>query len=468
MYDLTYMNQPSLPRHYDSEEEDISESETGHTFSPIDPSKTPGTLDSEMSAEESMDRPAFLRLLSPFPSTKGSRPGSMISMDTVKRSSTATFVTDSYAIFDQDDDMIIELPSPNSTSPLQSPIFLQPAVYVPSEPLSSPRSSFRSSSSSLHSDDESDIYVAEQVTYVEPLAKPNLILISPTTDQSSPRGPDSPETSDGSVYSCDEASKSQPILGETSMGRGRSRYSTQLTHSKAQGSLSALDTLRHCSPARPSISEPVSASAVEAPREMSFRARSMSFSRPQTPIAERSRRLQKEPPPPRPPSVQSTSTFSLFPTQSSSYTEESRSRSMSCSQSIASSDYSASSSQPTSRTASPSPYYSNSYNRSRSGSLYSISSMSGSPAKRPPLPYRSSIIKGSSMLGYSSSSLRSELEKGPTEHPELEDTKPKSKRKKSLKHLRPSITKSESSESSKKSFVDFMLRSKRKSMIKNV
>ncbi|KAJ0416878.1 hypothetical protein BJY00DRAFT_290727 [Aspergillus carlsbadensis] len=505
--DVSYITQPALPRHYESDEEDISESETGHAFSPVDFHKRSGTLDSIMSIESShsailepVDRPAYPRLLSPFPSTgKRSRP---VSMDTVKRSSTATFATDSCTIFDHDDDMIIELPSPNSTTPLQSPIFLQPAVYVPSEPLTSPRNSFRSSIS-LYSDDGSDIFVAEQVTYVEH-AKPNLILISPTSEQSSPREgsaspvsldgsvysnheatrsqpllsesalgahPASRDSSDGSIYSNDEATQSQPLLSETSMDRGRSRQPTRPSRGNVQGSLSALDTIQQYGPRRLDICEPMSATAVEAPHTMSFRARSMSFSRPQTPVAERSRRLQKAPPTPRPPSAQSLATFSLFPqAQAQAYgygRDDSRNRSTSFSHSAASSEYSLPLSQPTSRTGSPSPYCSPVYNRSRSGSIYSVSSMSTTTGKRPSMPYRGSIIKGSGTLsGYSSSSLRAELDSRPMEQlAEVQEPKSKAKRKKSLKQLKP--LKTESSESSTKSFVDFMLRGKRKSVIKN-
>jgi hypothetical protein len=83
------------------------------------------------------------------------------------------------------------------------------------------------------------------------------------------------------------------------------------------------------------------------------------------------------------------------------------------------------------------------------------------------MPYRGSIINGSGMLsGYSSSSLRAELDNGPMEQlAEVQEPKSKTKRKKSLKQLKP--LKTESSESSTKSFVDFMLRGKRKSVIKN-
>ncbi|BCS27855.1 uncharacterized protein APUU_60903A [Aspergillus puulaauensis] len=465
--DLSYVNQ-SLPREYESDEEDVSESE-GHC-SPFDSHKRSATLDSIMSVGDAatpVDKPAFPRLLSPFSSGKTSRP---VSMDTVKRSSSATFVTEPCTIFDRDDDddMILELPSPDSTTPLQSPIFLQPSVYVPSEPLTSSRNSLRSSSAaSAYSDDDSDVCVAEQVTYVEH-AKPSIILISPTAT--------SPST-DGSVYSNDEAAKSQPLLGETSMDRGRSRYTLRPAHSKTNGSLSALDTLQDCSPV--SHTEPQSAPA------MSFRARSMSFSRPQTPATESRRRQQREPSR-RPPSAQSTATFSLFPTQASSYsqvypglgTNDSRTRSISCSHSAASSEYSLASSQSASRTASPSPYCSPAYNRSRSGSLYSISSVSAAgtqaKAKRPPLPYRASMIKGASSLRAQVGSSSSSNSTGPgtgsmhTEHgaaqtSQMENSKSKTRRKKSVKQVKPE---SESS-SAAKSFVGFMLRGKRKSVIKN-
>ncbi|KAL5335175.1 hypothetical protein BJX70DRAFT_375726 [Aspergillus crustosus] len=483
--DVSYLN-PPFPRQYDSDEEDISEPE-GPSFSPFDSHRRSATLDSVMSTgeaptdmTESVDRPSYPRLLSPFPSTgKTSRPVSMLSVDTVKRSSTATFNTDSYTILDHDDDMIIELPSPDPTTPLQSPLFLQPTVYVPSEILTSPRNSYRSSSSvSICSDDESDVFVAEQVTYVEPLVKPNLILISPTSEQSFPREPASPSSSEGSVYPNHEASVSQPLLGETNPDHGRSRYPLRPTHTKMQGSLSTLDTLKLSNPnprhGHDEIPEPMSAPAVEAPQSMSFRARSMSFSRPQTPATESRHRLRKEQPR-RPPSAASTATFSLFPsTQSSTYQDDdSRSRSISISHSAASSEYSLSSSQPPSRTASPSPYYNPAYNRSRSGSLYSVSSISTPTTKRPPLLYRGSVIKGSGMLsGYSSSSLRAELDTAVPEHSTENDEQclhSKKKSKKSMKQLKSSSnsSKTESSESSAKSFVGFMLRGKRKSFIKN-
>ncbi|KAL6232094.1 hypothetical protein BDW75DRAFT_218544 [Aspergillus navahoensis] len=502
--DLSYVNQ-SLPRHYDSDEEDLSESE-GHA-SPLDAHKRSATLDSVVSVGDggheheqqcpepgAGDRPAFLHLLSAPSNNKTSRPRSM---DTVKRSSSATFMTEPCTIFDHDDDaddddeMIIELPSPDSTTPFRSPLLLQPSVYVPSEPLTSPRNSFNSASSaSIYSDGDSDVFVAEQVTYVEH-AKPNLILISPTesspTSSYSSRAGDLPSpssASSGSVYSNDEATKSQPILGGTCMHRGRDRspYPTRPMHTKMPGSLSALDTLNNCGP-RPIGNEPMSAPAVEAPRPLSFSAHSMSFSRPQTPLLETRRRLQKEPSR-RPPSSQSMATFSLFPTQSQTPPPTSGPGS-GYEDSCASSTYSlplSSSSQPPSRTASPSPYSgSPAYNRSRSGSLYSVSSMSAvhtqATGKRLPLPYRSSISMVNSrsstmpMGGYSSSSLRAELnpqtedQKASSESKGTTKSRSGSRSKKSLKQPKDKEPETPSS-SSAKSFVGFMLRGKRKSVMK--
>ncbi|CBF73919.1 hypothetical protein AN8116.2 [Aspergillus nidulans FGSC A4] len=442
--DLSYVNR-TLPRHYDSDEEDISESE-GHA-SPLDAHKRSATLDSILS------------------------------------------VSDGGHEQEQNDEQDQHNPESGAGRPAFSRLLSLPTdLYVPSEPLTSPRNSFNSASSaSVYSDDESDIFVAEQVTYVEH-AKPNLILISPTESCPSssfpPRDGNLPSpsssASSGSVYSNDEASRSQPVLGEPWPHRGRdhSPFPSRPLHTKTPGSLSALDTLKNCGP-RQAVNEPMSAPAVEAPRPLSFRARSMSFSRPQTPAADARRRLQKEPSR-RPPSAQSTATFSLFPAQSQSRTStpiltHGNGHEDSC----ASSTYSLplSSSQPPSRNASPSPYSCGSpaYNRSRSGSLYSVSSMSAAHSqatgKRPPLPYRGSIsmVKSRSstmpMGGYSSSSLRAELNPQPEE--QKTSSKSKSKTHSSKKSMKQSKDKESETPSSAKSFVGFMLRGKRKSVIKN-
>lgn len=219
---LDYINQQHLPRRYESDEEDISESEMGghdNAFSPVE-AYEPSNPDINQSE---IERPGFPRLLPTYSSSgKTSRP---VSMDTIKRSSATTFVADSY-IFEHDDDVIIELPSPDATSPLQSPIFLPPSVYVPSEsPVSTrPQSLASASSASMYSDDEdSDLLVAEQVKIVEPIAKPNLILISPVSEHSpSPFKDSTPKPNTAKdiskdngaqgVYSHRRAAASQPLL----------------------------------------------------------------------------------------------------------------------------------------------------------------------------------------------------------------------------------------------------------------
>lgn len=464
--DLDFRPQPSLPPRYDSDEEDISEPDVEYVSSPADSSKPSGRA--KMNSDD-FPRESLPRLLPPFnPSGKRSRPVSL-KLDTVKHSSSATtFVTEPFTIFDHDDDMILELPSPDTTASLQSPMLLQPASYTPSEPLTSPRNSFRSCSSiSIYSDDESDVYVAERVTYVEPHSKPNLVLITLTEqpgDQSPMRATLAHENSGDLFFSLPEIPLPPPIPEETGMHPVRPSYTAR---SRTHPTLSNLDTRRSLVPDMPGTPEPASAPLAEVTRPMSFRARTMSFSRPQTPMAERSRRLRKDPPS-RPPSTQSIANFSIFPPQQPYAHDESRSRSISLIHSAASSEYSLSSSQPSSRTVSPSPYQAAPYNRSRAGSHYSISSTSSpTVGKCPPLPYHSSIARGSMLPGYySSSSLRSEVEtEADSAGAETSETghghhRSKSRHTKGLKQLKSSISKLDSG-------VGFMLRSKRKSVAKS-
>ncbi|KAL4804961.1 hypothetical protein BDV18DRAFT_23444 [Aspergillus unguis] len=214
----------------------------------------------------------------------------------------------------------------------------------------------------------------------------------------------------------------------------------------------------------------MSAPALEAPRPLSMRVRSMSFTRPQTPVSDPRRRLQKEPS--RPPSSQSTATFSLFPSQTYSQPlqEEPCARSISTSHSAASSTYSLSTAG--SRTASPNPCY----NRSRSGSLYSISSLSTSTTgKRPPLPYRGSMMKSSTLRNESVDAVSEVDQRARSQsQSQTEDLlKSKTRRMKSMKQPSPGAGSREkdrkgsesSSASSAKSFVGFMLRGKRKSVV---
>lgn len=188
-FDLSCLNKQQLLQQYESEEEDVSESEVGqdNSFSPVDLQR----CDSDMSADEvsNVDDPDTRRTNSgclPSSQPTDSKASRTMSMKGIKRRSDATFVAGSY-IYDQDDDVIIELPSAETSPQLQSSAFLQPGGHTAESQRSSSRLSMRSPSpASCLSDDESDVCVAEQVTYVEPSAKPNLIQISPTTSQPSP------------------------------------------------------------------------------------------------------------------------------------------------------------------------------------------------------------------------------------------------------------------------------------------
>ncbi|EHA23264.1 hypothetical protein CBS63078_6919 [Aspergillus niger] len=484
--DLDYLNEQLLPRRYESEEEETSESEYGahdHAFSPI---KTAGPFDSDTSADElsnvnspesPVDKSSFARLLSAYPSGKQSRP---VSMDTVKRSSGTTFVPDSY-IFDDEDDVIIELPSPSATSPLQSPIFLQPTVYQP--PASPPSQQSRSPSPALsESDEETDVLVAEQVKFVEPCAKPNLILISPVTDGSVVEEPepmsavsavsaDVPDRfpSGQGIYSLNQGTKSQPLLSDK-----RPDY---LAHMK-RGSLQLHGKYAKQAPKRadtdPFTMPRALADVPETAQAMAMRSRAMTWNRPQTSADSASNRGPKAGLLRRPPSMQSVGGagggYSLFPStrRTPAYPgDEFHARSTSVSHSIASSDMS----QPPSRTSSPAPYYSSpTFNRHRSGSSYSVSSVPGNIAQRPPL--RNSIMKSSTASSvYSASSLRSEvesvhsLEPRETAEPEVAKT---ARRKKSFRRSKQPKLESTTTEplpTTPKSFMGFMLRGRRKSTI---
>ncbi|KAL5364208.1 hypothetical protein BJX96DRAFT_130274 [Aspergillus floccosus] len=486
--DLQYIKSRHLPRRYDSDEEEISESELGgqeNAFSPVDSYKAPGTCDSDASADELSnaedERAAqFARLLPPYSSAGlGSRP---VSMDTVKRSSGTTFVADSY-IFDHDDDVIIELPSPDATTPMTSPTFLQPTVYVPPESPVSMRPSSRSSSpTSMLSDDDTDVLVAEQVTFVKPRPKPNLILISPAPEQSAfpfksasavqttfqENGLHGADSSDAEpVYSLTQAAKSQPVLGDfqrpaRTKNDAAKRDSLQLSLRGHDGQL--------IGPGVATTTPNPLASLAEVPeqttRPMSVRSQSISFPRPKTAFSEKGASGRSRPTAGmrRPPSLQSLS--SVFHSRHASLSphDDAHARSLPYSHSNASSEYSVPSpttSHRASPTPSPTTYYSApNFTRDRSGSSYSASS------SRSPLPIRNSIMKSSTASSlYSGSSLRSEVESVRSLDPsDVAETEHKPhRRKKSMRSNK--LSKADASESSAKSFMGFMFRGKRRSTI---
>ncbi|KAI9933138.1 hypothetical protein ASPWEDRAFT_29998 [Aspergillus wentii DTO 134E9] len=383
--DLHCMKQQNLPRRYESEEEDISEPELGqdHAYSPVEPQRAAGSFDSDLSADdlsnidpesdvESIEVP---RLLSPYPSTtnKESRP---VSMDTVKRSSMADSL-----IFDHDEDFIIELPSPGSTPPIPSPFILQPRVYVPPatprpERPQSPRSP--STASVVSSDEESDVMVAEQVVYLEPISKPSIVVISPSTV-----GPSSPDESTEENKLCELNQTDACQFPEEKDDEVHSlRQSIDSVTScydepeQLQEKQEAPIGLRETSP--PSLRFSATAQNLSQVPELHQlipgRTRSKSFSRPWTAISEKAKSRFPTDSIRRPPSMRNISTTSLpfWNSRTASPSEESHTRSFSFSPTSMSHPETRLSGT-SSRTSSPNPYQQVSiYNRDRSASTASI------------------------------------------------------------------------------------------------
>ncbi|RLL96170.1 hypothetical protein CFD26_105915 [Aspergillus turcosus] len=486
---LDYPNEQLLPRRYESDEEEISESEHGghdNAFSPVD--DTTGTF-SDMSTEE-LSQPEnrqVARLLAPYPSRgRKSRP---VSMDTVKRSSNATFAADSI-VFEDDDDVIIELPSPDQMSPLQSPIFLQPSVYVPpGSPGSSAARSMRSTSpTSVFSEEETDVLVAEQVTYVEPISKPHLIQISPEQSHFPPvasadekRDTSCKEDDCEGIYSLRQAAKSQPLLIKAETDATNEKQLKRNSLSAAMRSSGSVRELKRIELPKSSATMQSLSEVPEIPQPLSPRSRSRTFSGTRAPPAEKlpslytavRSRLPAESFR-RPPSLRSLSSASVSLSHarhaSTSAGLDARSPSTSVSHTRVSSEQS--SPLQTCRTPSPilqssAPYYSSpTFSRDRSGSVYSNSSAPTPTSYRPPHPVRNSTMH--SVKSSYSSSLRSEVESvHSVDAPEpVNQAKSGVSRKKSLK--RSKLSKQEGKEQfTAKSIMGFMLRGRRKSSIWN-
>ncbi|KAJ6018509.1 hypothetical protein N7499_003295 [Penicillium canescens] len=133
-------------------------------------------FDSDLSADDAphmdpdSDREEYL--LAP-PIVKRPRP---VFTNTIKRTSNAACDDGAY-VFDPEEQVVLELPSPDSPPQLASSIFLQPSVYVSPKPKPTTRS--RSTSpSSIFSVEEADIQVAKKVTFMEPQTRPRVVLIN--------------------------------------------------------------------------------------------------------------------------------------------------------------------------------------------------------------------------------------------------------------------------------------------------
>ncbi|KGO68911.1 hypothetical protein PITC_077400 [Penicillium italicum] len=187
----------SLQDRYESDEEAVSESDTGAQdllSSPVG-SRT-GIFDSDLSADEnSQDSDQDVHVLAP-PTVKRARP---VSTATIKRNSDTTFDEDTY-VFDPEEQLILELP-PSDSPELAPTTFLQPSVYVWPKPLQPASSRSRSTSpSSVFSIEEAEIQVAKEVTIMEPGSRPTVIFINalrsrPKASKPRPSHPRSRESS---------------------------------------------------------------------------------------------------------------------------------------------------------------------------------------------------------------------------------------------------------------------------------
>ncbi|KAJ5165265.1 uncharacterized protein N7500_007095 [Penicillium coprophilum] len=175
---LHRLSRHSLQDRYESDEEAVSESDTGAQdllSSPV--GSRAGIFDSDLSADDNSLDPESdqdEQILAP-PIVKRPRP---VSSATIKRNSSATFDEDTY-VFDPEEQMILELPPSDSPPQLASSTFLQPSIYVwPKPPRPATSRSRSTSPSSLFSVEEADIQIAKRVTMMEPRTRPTLILIN--------------------------------------------------------------------------------------------------------------------------------------------------------------------------------------------------------------------------------------------------------------------------------------------------
>ncbi|KXG49848.1 uncharacterized protein PGRI_058160 [Penicillium griseofulvum] len=182
---LHRLSRHSIQDRYESDEEAVSESDTGTQdllSSPV--GSRAGIYDSDLSADDNSLDPDSDRdehTLAP-PIVKRPRP---VSTATIKRNSTATFDEDTY-VFDPEDQMIFELPPSDSPPQLASSTFLQPSIYVWPKPQPATSRSRSTSPSSVYSVDEADIEVAKQVTFMEPRTRPTLVFINTLGSRSKP------------------------------------------------------------------------------------------------------------------------------------------------------------------------------------------------------------------------------------------------------------------------------------------
>ncbi|KAJ5991654.1 hypothetical protein N7499_003814 [Penicillium canescens] len=180
--DLHRLSRHSLQDRYESDEEAVSECDTGAQdllSSPIGSpvgSQRAAIFDSGLSADDAShmdpDSNREEHLLAP-PTVKRPRP---VSTNTIKWTSNAAFDNNAY-VFDPKKQLVLELKSPDSPPQLVSSIFSQPSVYVSPKPKPTTRSQ-STSPPLIFSVEEADIQVAKKVTFMEPQTRPTVVLLN--------------------------------------------------------------------------------------------------------------------------------------------------------------------------------------------------------------------------------------------------------------------------------------------------
>jgi hypothetical protein len=416
---LHRLSRHSLQDRYESDEEAVSESDTGAQdllSSPVG-SQT-GIFDSDLSADEhphmDPDSDRDEDTLAP-PTVKRARP---VSSATIKRNSNATFDEDTY-VFDPEEQIVLELPPSDSPPQLASSTFLQPSIYVWPKPPQPASSRSRSTSpSSVFSVEEADIQVAKEVTFMEPRTRPTVVLIDALgsrrkTSKSRPSHSRSRESSrtrsmlvrtDSCRLTLPHSSASATKPPRVSEKRASMKPTPKTATTAPTTTTTPTETLEEDTQFAPSatinrVSEIPSVLYFPAPPRT---VPTQEYRRPRTSGQDKAMPPPLNPRTRRPPSMRSTSSNSM-PTYTSrpstpfsaedskpSYNDTPSQLTRACSPASISS------------TSSPPPYTSS----KRSGSTYSVSNMISS---RSPLMMRRMTRKHSSSSVHSLSSLRSEV-----------------------------------------------------------
>ncbi|KAF7717444.1 Uncharacterized protein PECH_000387 [Penicillium ucsense] len=184
---LHRLSRQSLQHRYESDEEEMSESDTGaNDFTPSltsSPQRANHFDYSDTSADEAspeeldLTQKELLVFLPPDRDVKRQRP---VSLDTVKRNSVASYAEAAY-IFDPEEPVVLGLPSSDGSDDLlDASLYLRPTVYQAPD-VSSCVSKLRSRSASpasIFSIDQAEIQTAKKITLTEPTVRPALVFIN--------------------------------------------------------------------------------------------------------------------------------------------------------------------------------------------------------------------------------------------------------------------------------------------------